>query len=132
MVRVVIADDFEVVRTGLKGILARQQDWTVCGEAADGAEAVSRVLELKPDVIILDINMPVLSGVEAAAQIRKLAPATKILILSMHEASVISSFFSGVAVDAYLSKSQSNQKLIETLTAILEDPTHTRHSAAQA
>jgi DNA-binding NarL/FixJ family response regulator len=119
MIRIVLADDHEIVRAGLRGILARQDNWIVCGEASTGVEAVSKVVELKPDIVILDITMPVMSGIEAAVRIRQLAPSTKILILSMHDAVLMANVLSLAAPDAYLSKTTANDDLVGTITALV-------------
>ena len=82
--RIMVADDHEVVRKGLVSLLQAQPDWQVCGEAGDGREAVDKATQLKPDVVILDIGMPSLNGLEATRQILKAAPATRVLILSAY------------------------------------------------
>ena len=120
MLRIVLADDHDIVRAGLKSLIAQQKDWSVCGEASNGLEAIAKVVELKPDVVILDITMPVMSGLEAAVKIRQLAPSTRIVILSMHDAVVMANLVSLSAPDAYLSKTTANQDLIQTLNAIME------------
>ena len=120
MVRIVLADDHEIVRAGLRGIISQHEDWGVCGEAANGVEAVAKVVELKPDVVILDITMPVMSGLEAAIKIRQLAPSTKILMLSMHDAVLMANVLSLAAPDGYLSKATATHDLIGTLTAVME------------
>ena len=117
MFRIVLADDHEVVRAGLKGVIARHEDWVVCGEAANGQEAVAQVLELRPDIVVLDVTMPIMSGIQAAISIRKAAPATKILILTTHDESIMLGM--SACADAYLSKNSSINKLIPTLTALL-------------
>ena len=117
MFRIVLADDHEVVRAGLKGVIARHEGWIVCGEAANGKEAVAQVLELQPDIVVLDITMPIMSGIQAAITIRKAAPATRILIHTMHDESIMLGM--SACADAYLSKDSSIKKLIPTLTALL-------------
>ena len=85
MIRILIADDHEMIRTGLRKILEGRDDWTVCGEAVNGREAVTKARELKPDVVVLDFAMPELNGLEVIRQIRATLPQTEILILTMHE-----------------------------------------------
>jgi two-component system nitrate/nitrite response regulator NarL len=119
LVRIVLADDHEVVRAGLRGIIARHEDWVVCGEAANGAEAVAKVLEWKPDIVFLDITMPVMSGMQAAMEIRQLVPSTKILVLSMHDTASMSAVLSSVGAHAHLTKAVSVDKLVETVAALV-------------
>jgi DNA-binding NarL/FixJ family response regulator len=83
--RLLIADDHELVRHGIRGLLRAQRNWKIAGEAANGRQAVMKAKKLKPDVIILDIGMPTLDGLEATRQIREAAPGTRILILTMHD-----------------------------------------------
>lgn len=83
--RIMVVDDHEVVRKGLRTTLESRHGWTVCGEAADGREAVQRAQELKPDIVVMDLTMPELNGLEATRKILRTLPKTEILILSMHE-----------------------------------------------
>jgi DNA-binding NarL/FixJ family response regulator len=119
LIRIVLADDHEIVRAGLKGIIDQHEDWVVCGEAANGVEAVAKVLELKPDIVFLDITMPIMSGIQAAMEIRQLVPATKILVLSMHDTASMSAVLSSVGADAHLTKTVSADKLVETVAALV-------------
>ena len=83
--RILIVDDHLAVRSTLRTLL----DWhsfEVCGDARDGKEAIEKVIELKPDVVLMDINMPEMNGIAAASEIRRLAPSTKIVFLTMHDA----------------------------------------------
>src|SRR6202021_1012766 len=82
--RILIADDHDLMRRGIKGMLQSHPGWEICGEAHTGREAVTKAQELKPDIAILDISMPDLNGVDAARRIRKESPNTEILILSVH------------------------------------------------
>jgi DNA-binding NarL/FixJ family response regulator len=82
--RVLVADDHEVVRKGLRALL-ETEGWQVCGEAANGREAVEKAIKFRPDVVLLDLGMPEMGGLEAACQIVKTNPETEILVLTMHE-----------------------------------------------
>ena len=82
--RIFIADDHEVVRKGLCALLQAQPDWEVCGEAADGREAVEKAQQMKPDVVILDISMPGRTGLDILDEVKRLRPRTPVLLLTMH------------------------------------------------
>src|SRR5207249_11301535 len=84
-VRVLVADDHALVRQGIRSLLESRLGWQVVGEAKNGREAVEKAAELRPDVVILDITMPELNGIEATRQIVKAVPETEVLILTMHE-----------------------------------------------
>lgn len=84
MIRILIADDHGIVRTGLKLLLERVADIEVVGEAADGREAVRLAAQLKPSIVIMDVGMPLLNGLEAAAQVTRESPRTGVVFLSMH------------------------------------------------
>ena len=84
MIRVLLADDHTIVREGLRALLAEESDFEVVGEASDGREAVALVEELAPDVVVMDLAMPKLNGVDATARIRKACPDTQVVVLSMH------------------------------------------------
>lgn len=85
MIRILLADDHHVIRLGLRHLLGKQEGWSICGEAVNGRQAVDMALEHKPDVIILDLSMPELSGVEAARQITSQVPSASILIYTMND-----------------------------------------------
>ena len=82
--RILVGDDHEVVRRGLRSLLEAQPGWQVVGEAGDGRDVVKKTAELKPEVIILDIAMPNLNGLEATRQLLKTSPGLKVLILTLH------------------------------------------------
>lgn len=84
-IRILVADDHSIVRRGVRALLESQAGWTICGEAATGAEAILKAKRLKPDIIVMDISMPELNGLEATRQIHAVMPETPVLILSMHE-----------------------------------------------
>lgn len=83
--RILIADDFKPIRTAVADILSQQPDWEVCGEADNGPEALRLATELNPDVVLLDISMPGMDGLQAARLIHESVPKTKIIILSHHD-----------------------------------------------
>lgn len=85
MVSIVVADDHKIVRQGLIRLLEAREDFTVVGEASDGEEAVTLVLQKRPDVVLMDINMPKLSGIDATRRLGEAGCPSKILVLSMHE-----------------------------------------------
>jgi DNA-binding NarL/FixJ family response regulator len=86
--RILIADDSEVVRRGVRNILT-STSWEVCGEAIDGPDAIQKATELLPDLVLLDISMPGLSGLDVARLLREKVPATSILVMSQHDPSVL-------------------------------------------
>ena len=101
-VRIVIADDHELVRDGIASILRDRGD--ICGEAANGAEAALKAQELKPDLVLLDLSMPVMSGTVAAKLIRKVSPSTKIIFISMHDSPTVIDLVRVAGADGFVSK----------------------------
>ena len=120
MVRILLADDHTVMRAGLRLLLERHEDFEVVGEAADGRQAVDIATELKPAVVVMDIAMPQLNGVEAARQILNRDPETAIVMLSMHsdESYVLRSLKAGAR--AYLLKDSAEADLVAAIQAIIE------------
>ncbi len=82
--RILIADDHSVIRAGVRAVVEERPGWTICGEAASGSEAIAKTEELKPDVLILDVSLPDMSGLEVASQILSAQSSVEILILSVH------------------------------------------------
>jgi len=117
-VRILIADDHEVVRRGVRTVLEGQTGWVVCGEASTGREAVAKALDLRPDIVILDISMPELNGLEATRQIRRAVPA-KILILSVHESEQLVTEVLEAGAHGYVVKADAGRTLVEAILAVL-------------
>lgn len=117
-VRILVADDHHVVRTGLRSLLESRNGWQVCAEAANGREAVEKSGELKPDVAVLDIGMPLLNGVEATRQIRKLSPKTEILILTMHDSELLVQEVLEAGARGYILKDDADRNLIAAVDAL--------------
>src|SRR6204780_2797477 len=112
MLRILVADDHDLMRRGIKALLQSHAGWEVCGEAQTGREAVAKAEELKPDVVILDISMPDLNGVDAAKRIRKSSPDTEVLILSVHYSDQLIRDILEAGVRGYIVKSDSDRDLI--------------------
>jgi DNA-binding NarL/FixJ family response regulator len=94
-VRILIADDHQVVREGMRLLLAQESDWEVCGLARNGRDAVEQAEKLRPDVVILDMEMPELNGLDAARQIKRILPNTELLIFTAHEREELIRLFFG-------------------------------------
>jgi DNA-binding NarL/FixJ family response regulator len=117
-IRVFLADDHAVVRDGLRLILDNQANIAIVGEAADGRQAVSQVLELKPDIVLMDIAMPELNGIEAAQKIQQLSPSTKIIILSMYSSTehIFRALKAGVR--GYILKESAGKEVVKAIQMI--------------
>jgi DNA-binding NarL/FixJ family response regulator len=119
-VRILIVDDHSLVREGLKMILESQSDMNVVGEAADGRDALKKAEALRPDVIIMDIAMPELNGIEATRMIHKLLPTVRVIILSMHHTNehVFRAMQAGAR--AYLLKESAGFSVVEAVRAVMK------------
>jgi DNA-binding NarL/FixJ family response regulator len=116
--RVLIADDHEVVRRGIRALLETEPGWTVCGEAANGREAIELAASLAPDVAILDVSMPELNGFEAARQIRKAVPHCEVLILTMHESEQVLRDALAAGARGYVLKADAGRTLVAAVDAL--------------
>jgi DNA-binding NarL/FixJ family response regulator len=117
-IRILIADDHAIVRRGLRPLLETQSGWEVCGEASDGREAVALAEQLKPDVVVLDVAMPELDGVEAARQIKQRLPETEVLAFTgTDDVAVLHQLFS-VGVLACILKMEADEQLIPAIKAL--------------
>jgi two-component system response regulator NreC len=116
--RILLADDHTLVRNGLRKILQERPDWEVVAETGSGRDAVSEALALTPDVAIIDITMPLLSGIEATRQITRRLPDVRVLILSMHanEAYIIQALEAGAK--GYLLKDSADKELLQAVEAM--------------
>lgn len=117
-IRVVLADDHVMLRSGLKLLLNGQMDIEVVGEASDGAEAVSKTAELKPDVLLLDITMPNMGGIDALRTIKEKRPSMSILILTMHENEAYLLEALKVGASGYILKKAADNELMSAIRAV--------------
>lgn len=118
MLRILIADDHEVARGGIRALLESHPGWEVCGEAKDGREAVEFASQLNPDLILLDIGMPNLNGLEAARQILAAAPEVAILILTMHDSDQVVREVLRAGARGFLLKSDAGRELVAAVEAL--------------
>ena len=116
--QILIADDHELVRKGLRILLETQPGWKVCGEAVNGRQAVELAQQLAPDVIVLDVTMPELNGLEATRQIRKAMPAAEILILTMHESEQLVGEVLAAGAHGYILKSDTSRLLVSAIDSL--------------
>jgi two-component system, NarL family, sensor kinase len=118
--QILIADDHEMLRRGIRNALEDRQDWQICGEAVDGQEAVNKVNTLRPDLVILDINMPVLNGLAAVRQILRNRPQTKIVIFTVHDSEQTIKEIHAAGAHAYVSKNDASDALLRVVEDLLE------------
>lgn len=119
-IRIVVVDDHFIVREGLRSLIERQPDFIFAGQAANGAEAIQVHEELKPDIMIIDLGLPVLSGVEAIRAIRDATPDARILVLSNFEGDedIHASFEAGAS--GYILKHRSGEQIVPAIRALME------------
>ena len=122
-VRILVADDHEIVRRGVCALIASQRGWQVCGEAADGREAVEKARQLAPDIVLLDIHMPGLNGLEAARQILRHKPTQKILVLTIADADALVQELLRAGVKGYVLKSDAAVDLTAAVAALQQNRT---------
>ena len=130
--RILIADDHELMRRGLRGLIESHDEWAVCGEAIEGSEAVRKAGELEPDLVIMDVNLPGLSGIHAAMQIRQAREAAKILFFTVHDSDEVIREIIEVGAHGYVAKSRASQDLIEAVRNVLGGKTFFPSMAAAA
>jgi two-component system, NarL family, response regulator NreC len=116
--RILLADDHTVVRQGLRKVLEERPDWVVVAEAGNGRDAVKQAEELKPDVAILDVAMPLLNGIEATRQIVRRSPATRVLVLTMHSDEAYVNQILKAGATGYLLKDSADVDLIQAVGAV--------------
>jgi DNA-binding NarL/FixJ family response regulator len=131
MLRILIADDHEVARRGIRSLLEAHPGWEICGEAKDGREAVECANKLKPNLVLLDIGMPRLNGLDAARQILATCPETRILILTMHDSDQVVRDVLAVGARGFLLKSDAGRDLVAAVEALQHQRTFFTTKVAQ-
>jgi DNA-binding NarL/FixJ family response regulator len=121
--RILIADDSEVLRRAVRGVLSEEANWEICGEAANGVEALEKARELQPDVVLLDINMPGSSGLQTSRRMRQELPRVKIVIMSLHDAAQFLPTVLEAGADACVDKARISADLIATIKRLQGPPT---------
>lgn len=116
--RILLADDHEMVRKGLRAVIESHQGWSVCGEADNGRDAVDMARKLRPHVAIVDLSMPELNGLDAARRILKDSPGTEVLILTMHESEQLMHEVLAAGARSYVLKSDGGSVLVEAIESL--------------
>jgi DNA-binding NarL/FixJ family response regulator len=120
MIRILIADNCEVVRAGVRRVAEARPDWEVVAEAADGKEAILKAVACKPDVAVVEISLPLMSGIEVTDHIRSRLPSTEVLIFTAHENENLAFDALGAGARGYLFKSDAHGYLIEAIASLAE------------
>lgn len=118
LLRILVADDHDIVRHGLRALIEAHLGWEFCAEATNGQAAVEMAKELQPDIAILDVSMPVLNGLEATRLIRRVSPATEILVFTMHESEQLIREVLAAGARGYLLKSDTGRSLTAAVEAL--------------
>ncbi len=118
--RILIVDDQEILRQGVRALLGDlRPDWQVCGEAADGEQAVALAHALEPDLVILDFGLPRTNGLQAVSRLRKLGLKTPVLIFTIHESDRLAAAVRDAGAQGYIVKSQATRDLVQAIDAVL-------------
>jgi two-component system, NarL family, response regulator NreC len=119
-VRILLVDDHEVVREGLKSLLAvARPEWEISGEASTGVEAIKQTQKLKPDIVLLDISMPGMSGLEASSQMRKLGLSCPILVFTTHQSDTLANEVRKAGAQGLVAKNQAFRDLVRAIDTLL-------------
>lgn len=116
--RILIADDHDVMREGTRAVIERHAGWEVCGVATTGREAVTQALSLQPDIVIMDMSMPDLNGLDAAVQIKRRLPRTEILMFTAHETDELIREVFAIGVKSFIFKSEAHTYLIDAIQSL--------------
>jgi DNA-binding NarL/FixJ family response regulator len=118
-VRILMVDDHDVVRRGIRSVLSAECDWEVVGEAAAGMDAIRKAEELKPDLVLLDISLPDMSGIDVAPRIRQASPDSKILFLSQHDSIQVANEALKTGARGFVAKADAARELPGAIRTVL-------------
>jgi DNA-binding NarL/FixJ family response regulator len=121
--RLLVVDDHAVVRRGVRALLESRPGWEVCGEAVDGQDAIRKAADLKPDIVVLDISLPGLNGLEATSRILKESPESEVLILTMHHSEELAQQVIKAGARGYVLKSDADQSLVAAIEKLSQHQT---------
>jgi DNA-binding NarL/FixJ family response regulator len=119
MIKILVADDHQIVREGIRALLEAQPGWHVCDEATTGREALEKAIALRPEIIVLDVSMPEMNGLEAARQIHRAMPAAKILALTVHDIDELVQDFVEAGASGYVLKADTGAVIVDAVTTLL-------------
>jgi DNA-binding NarL/FixJ family response regulator len=119
-IKILIVDDHEIFRRGLRALLEPTSEWQICGEAVDGLDAVDKCKSLTPNIVILDISMPRLNGLEAARLIKKQNPDLRIVIITQHDSPQVQAAAMEAGAQAFVTKSSVGNELVASLRLIIK------------
>ena len=117
--RILIVDDSPIIRRSLRIVLEQQPDWGVCGEAGNGRDGIDKALQLRPDLVVIDLVMPVMNGIEASRTLKKLAPATTLVMFTTFADPCLTKDALAAGVDAVVPKSEGATTLIRSIQTLL-------------
>jgi DNA-binding NarL/FixJ family response regulator len=118
--RILIADDHEMIRTVLRNIINSHQGWQVCAEASNGSEAVAQAKEMRPDVIVLDLAMPVMDGMTAAREIRRNSPGAQMIMFTLHASPEVEEHAKRAGVVKVVSKARNSERLVTAIEQVVD------------
>jgi DNA-binding NarL/FixJ family response regulator len=132
-VRILVVDDHEVMRLGIRNLLEAVPHWSICAEASSGRESIDKAMRYVPDVIIMDITMPGMNGLEAAAEIGRVQPDVPVILFSLHLSEDLRSHFKGAGIRGAVGKGEAARDLVEAVKRVLAGgtffPAHSNSSA---
>ncbi len=118
-IRILVADDHEVMRLGIRNLVEARSNWSVCAEACDGKEAIEKAVQFNPDVIIMDIAMPEMNGLEAANQITRTHPQIPVILFSLHLSKELINQFNNGMIRGAVCKSDAARDLLDAIDKVL-------------